>query len=107
MNAEFSNIKHERNILAHNRVHCVKTMKSKFYYNILVKAKFVKNYMQSRWEREFDIQVNQWEGIYLQNVWETKDRKLGEFRYKLLANIICTCSIIQKWNPSISKHCEV
>ena len=44
-------------------------------------------------------------------VWKIEDKKLAEFNYKLISNIICTRSLIAKWNPNINtlsclcRHC--
>ena len=36
----------------------------------------------------FNIQEINWENVYKYQVWDIKDKKLGEFNYKLICNII-------------------
>ncbi len=56
-------------------------------------------------ERIFELDNIKWEGIYINQVWEITDKKLGEFNYKLLCNIVCTRSLISKWNKNINDKC--
>ncbi len=45
--------------------------------------------MESEWEKTFEHKIN-WVSIYQNQVWLIKERKLGEFNYKLLCNILYT-----------------
>ncbi len=103
--AKFINIKSNWNILHNKAFHNVKDKKSKFYYDILVGKKVVRNYMEDKWENEFHIEKSQWSQIYTENIWKIKERKIAEFRYKLITNILCTRSIISKWNNNVTKYC--
>ncbi len=104
-NATFINIKNKWDILVGNNIFSVKLQKSTFYYNILIEKKFQKNYMEHAWQRDFEIPEINWENVYYNQVWDIKDRKLGEFNYKLLCNVICTKSNISKWNRNINDKC--
>ena len=39
--------------------------------------------MESAWERIFELDNINWEGICRDQVWEIVDKKLGEFNYRL------------------------
>ncbi len=104
-NATFVNIKSNWTILVGNTLSSIKIQKSTFYYNILVQRKFEKNYMEKIWMGKFDIQELNWGNIYYNQVWNIKDKKLGEFNYKLLCNIVCTRSKISRWNRNINENC--
>ena len=105
--ANYVQIKNKWTILSNNNIYCVKTQKSKFYYNILSDKKSEESYMHKKWEREFNIEHSMWPKIYEENIWNIKERKIAEFRYKLLNNILCTRSIISKWNPNITSLCPI
>ncbi len=104
-NAQFINIKNRWNILVNNKIYNTKVQKSTFYYDILIKKKFQKNYMENTWMELFNIQEINWENVYKYQVWELTDKKLGEFNYKLLCNIVATRSKIVKWNRNINENC--
>ena len=104
------NIKKNWTITWKNTKYCLKTQKSKFYYQILIDHKYESNYMHKKWENEFTLENTDWKNIYKGRVWDLKDRKLAEFNYKLLNNInniICTKSIISKWNSSVNSLCPL
>ncbi len=103
-NAEYINIKNTWNILSNNKIHCMKNMKSKLYYQILIDKKFTSNYMQNVWEREFNIENIRWDTVY-KNLWEINDRKLCEFKYKILTNILSNRSLVSRWNKNITNKC--
>ncbi len=63
--------------------------------------------MHKKLEREFNIDHSMWAQIYKDNIWNIKERKIAEFKYKLLNNILCTRSVISKWNPNINNLCPI
>ncbi len=105
--AHYVKIKNTWTLLHKNNIYCIKTQKSKFYYNILVKKKAEPNYMHAKWEREFMIDPSSWTKIYEDRIWNIQDKKLAEFNYKLLNNIICTRNLISKWNPRMTSLCPL
>ncbi len=62
--------------------------------------------MEGVWEKEFSNNNINWKTIYTNQVWKITERKIGEFNYKLLCNILCTRDKISKWNNNISKNCQ-
>ncbi len=104
-NAHFINIRNTWSLLVNNKIHCLIQKKSKFYYDILISKKATKSHMENKWEHEFDASLK-WNEIYINQVWKIVDKKLAEFIYKLISNIICTRSLIAKWNPNINTQCR-
>ncbi len=98
-------IKNNWTFLHYKKLLEIKNINSKIIYNILVDRKSERNYMEHAWERIFNLDNIKWDGIYNNQVWEIKDKKLGEFKYKLLCYIVCTRSVISKWNKNISDKC--
>ncbi len=103
--AKFINIKDNWDILVNNSKYSMKEQKSRFYYRILVDKKFDKNYMEKSWENSFYPNIN-WKSVYRNQVWGIQEKKIGEFNYKLLCNILCTRSVISKWNKNINSKCQ-
>ncbi len=98
-------IRNRWTILVNNNIHSLKTQKSKFFYEILVKQKFIPNYMEEVWHTDFDLIEPQWSTIYKSKIWDINDRKLAEFNYKVICNIIYTRSKLSKWNKQLSDKC--
>ncbi len=63
--------------------------------------------MEHVWEREFNLENYNWEEIYKRNVWNLSDKKLSEFKYKILNNILSNRSMISKWNKNINNKCPI
>ncbi len=104
-NARFINVKNPWTILVNNSLHSLRTQKSSFYYNILIRKKFIPNYMEGVWEREFQIEKTSWKKVYMSKIWKVVDRKLAEFNYKIICNILPNRSLISKWNKNITSRC--
>ncbi len=99
------NIKDTWTILVNNKIFNTEEQKSNFYYKILINKKFEINYMEKVWEKAFDIDIP-WNLTYQTQVWDVKERKLGEFNYKLICNIINTRNKIAKWNNDVTPECQ-
>ncbi len=104
-NAKFINIKINWTFTYNNRIHNVIGEKSNLFYKILIDRKFERNYMESVWEREFNLEKHMWKFIYKNQIWIT-DRKVGEFKYKVLCNILSNKALISKWNKEITEDCD-
>ncbi len=105
--ASFVNIKNTWTLLNKNKIYNMKLQKSKFYYEILIEQKFERNYMEAKWEEFFGFESHNWKHISLRNIWKIKDRKLAEFRYKILCNILSNRNLVSKWNRNMSNRCPV
>ena len=104
LNAPYVNIRNTWTLLYNNSLYCMKTQKSTFYYKILVDKKYTKNYMEDVWEREFNIEIN-WQNMYMTRIWKLNDKKLAEFNYKIICNILSNRALISKWNRNINENC--
>ena len=62
--------------------------------------------MHKVWEREFNNNEIDWVKVYKNNTWGLTDRKLGEFKYKIICNILSNRSIVSKWNKDITDKCK-
>ena len=64
--------------------------------------------MEMKWCQmfNFDNLMDNWQGIYLQKVKFVPVKKLAEFNFKLLHNIV-PCGIkIAKWDKTVSALCD-
>ncbi len=60
--------------------------------------------MEHSCETKYDVNFD-WSNIYIHQICKKTDKKLAEFNYKLICNILCTRSHISKWNPNINSNC--
>jgi len=106
--AEYTNITTFKYLVHNNKCYDVMNMKSKQFYDILINKKIIRSHMESVWSREFDIvnHVEVWSKIYIRNVMTFPIRKVAEFNYKILQNILCTGYILNKWNKACSANCS-
>ncbi len=104
-NAPFVNIKNAWTLTHKNSIYNLRNQKSNFYYPLLIDKKFIRNYMEHAWERDFNIPPNAWPSIYTHKVWKLVDRKLAEFNYKILCNILSNRALVSKWNNNIDNKC--
>jgi len=82
--------------------------KTKFFYEILVRNKFKRTYMEHVWKKELDtyIDCSYWEKIYKRVCCNIFDKKLCEFRYKLLHNLLCCNAKLHLWRIRSSDKCN-
>ena len=104
-NASFINIKNTWTITNGNAIFNLRNQKSNFYYPLLIDKKFIRNYMEHAWERDFGIPQSAWPSIYMHRVWKLVDRKLSEFNYKILCNILSNRALVSKWNKDMDNKC--
>lgn len=87
----------------------VETTTRKMLYTILVGKKFERNYMERFWSRtlyENDVSIN-WKYVYLNKVHSITNRKLAEFQYKILCNLLPCRKQLYQWKLSPTSLCEV
>lgn len=78
---------------------------SKLFYEIFVQKKFQPPIYQSFLSRTFDIEKMSWRHIYENKVKKMYEKKIAEFNYKLLNNLLCNRAYLQKINRSVSDLC--
>ena len=87
-------------------VYNVIQMKTKIYYNIMVLSKFEKPISQIRWQHVDNMRLeSDWQNIYITKIRNIPDRKLSQFNFKLLHNIIPCRRDLYKWNKINSQLC--
>ena len=64
--------------------------------------------MEKVWSRKFktNITTQEWSQIYSRKVISIPCRKLAEFNYKLIHNLVFSGYIINKWNSSVPSSCH-
>ncbi len=100
----YINIKDNWTLLNKNNLISLKTQKSSTYYSILVDQKFTRNYMENTWERIFEIEI-EWHTVYKTKIWDLTDKKLAEFNYKVISNILYTRAKLSKFKNNITEEC--
>ncbi len=61
--------------------------------------------MEDTWQEQFGIQQTCWPQIYKQKIWKINDKKLAEFNYKILCNILSNRALVSHWNKDIDENC--
>jgi hypothetical protein len=107
--APYVKIKDTVRITHHNQIHVIDTQKSKFFYSILASKCMSKGNMETLYSREFKFENNHknWRTIYQQKLKDIKVRKLSEFNFKILHNIVPCGYVVSKWQRSVKIECEV
>ena len=105
--APYVKIRNLTYIVVDNKYVDIKNMKSKMYYNILLKHITSRGNMESIFAREFNFEntVNNWKKVYYQKMY-LRIPKLNEFNYKILHNILPCGKILCKFKDNISNLCE-
>ena len=85
----------------------IKHVKSTVFYNILVQNIGTRHYMEKQWNLKFknNYQKSDWQNVYLRKIKSIPCKKIAEFNYKLLQNLLITGYILGKWNKNISSTC--
>ena len=65
--------------------------------------------MEVKWSKEFGFENEKclWTKIYSQKVILLFDKKLSEFNFKLLHNIVPCGYVLAKWEPQIVADCDI
>ena len=64
--------------------------------------------MEKQWQAEFGFSIERewWENIYRRNCLQLFDRKLSEFKFKLLHNLLACKEKLYKWKIDMSEKCR-
>lgn len=63
--------------------------------------------MQSKYNKEFDILKSDWENIYMNKIVLLHDKKISEFNYKLLNNLLSNNYFVSKIDKSCDCMCKI
>ena len=103
------NIKESYVILSGNTLFDLRDKKSKFFYKMLVKKNTVRANMESIYAREFHFQnsMQNWQSIYQQKLCFKGFNEVKYFNFKLIHNFLPCGNVLNKWQKSISKYCDL
>ena len=105
--ANFVNIK-DICILYHgNCISILQHQRAKFFYEILRDKLYVKPFIEHYWEKKFGCESGQlvWKNIYTRNVLNIEHKKIAEFNFKILHNILPCGKLVSKWDSTTPMHC--
>ena len=69
---------------------------TKYFYDIFLKKKFTTPAIQIKYTKEFNLTKQDWENIYMNKIYRIKDKKIAEFNYKLINNILSNNYFVSK-----------
>ena len=79
--------------------------KSKYFYEKLCSQKFEPPYQEQKWKKTFPVQTINWKKVYILNFKSLTDKKLSEFSYKIIMNLLVCESNLLLWKKSDSNEC--
>ena len=91
--------------VTYSKIYNITYYNASTFYAILRDKKYEKPYTEKMWERILNLQFNRsdWSKIYL----SVKYKKLSEFRFKIIHNILPCGKYVSTWNKNISPNCIV
>lgn len=63
--------------------------------------------MQSKYNKEFDILKSDWENIHMNKIVLLQDKKISEFNYELLNNLLSNNYFVSKINKNCDYMCKI
>ena len=105
---KYTNIKYDTTFNLKSGVYTFKTVTSKTFYEILVGEKFERNKMEKKWIELYNVPNSKkyFSSVYESSVKNMSCKRLAEFNYKLLHNILSCGYVVNKWNMNVNKYCE-
>ena len=85
----------------------VSDISSKMMYTIFVKRKFHKPLYQSFYSRNLNIEKSSWTNVYKNKIEDMYERKVAEFNFQLLNNILCNKLFLKKIKKTESEMCDL
>ena len=82
------------------------TFTTKYFYDILLKKKFTTPAIQIKYTKEFNLSKQDWENIYMNKIYRIKDKKIAEFNYKLINNILSNNYFVSKIEKNSAFLCK-
>ncbi len=79
--------------------------KSKYFYEKLCSKKFETPFQENKWNKLFSDLEMKWDQIYILHFKEIKDKKIAEFSYKIIMNILICESQLYLWKKSTISTC--
>lgn len=107
-NAKYINIQQNASFIFKDGLSRItECLKSNFYYSIFVNMKFKRSVYENRWNKLCGVSAGIiWKNIYHQKIKCMYDKKVAEFKFKLLNSVLNNNLSVSKWNKDISCDCE-
>ena len=102
----YTRISSRRSFLFHSGFKSIIEKRCKFFYDNLLHKKFEKPCYQSMLNREFCLEREHWKIIYINKIQNIYDKRVCEFNYKLLNNLLCCNLSLFRCKIRVTKHCE-
>ena len=104
--SKITNPIHSIYLYANKKCHKIENQKSGFFYDILSSKKAETPPSERYWSRRLNIMTINWQAIYTSKIKNFPERKISEFNYKLIHNLVASGYILSKWNPNFSGVCQ-
>ena len=82
------------------------TFTTKYFYDILLKKKFTTPAIQIKYTKEFNLSKQDCENIYMNKIYRIQDKKIAEFNYKLINNILSNNYFVSKIEKNSAFLCK-
>ena len=84
-------------------------MQSQGIYEVLIAKHYQRPYTEKLWEKILNVKIfdSEWSKIYKWNLEFQKLKKIAEFKYKILMDILPCGEKLKKWNKSDQDTCSV
>lgn len=96
-NCKFINMQNNNHFNFYSGYENVLGQRCSFFYENLINKKFIKPCYQTVLQKEYNIDSIDWKYIYKCKLLDISDKRLAEFNYKLLNNILCNNVYLSKW----------
>ena len=96
-----------KNFYIQNKLINITSITTRDMYNALIDKKFERSYAEKMWERKLNLIMTKedWERVYTMNTKKIQSKKIAEFKYKILLDILPCGQKVNRWNKSVSVLC--
>ncbi len=101
-------LRNEQHFEFNHEQYIITDQKCKFFYNYLVLQKEQSSYMQNVWEKIFidnNMYEIDWSSTYNKKIKNIPDKKISEFNYKILNNLLPCQKHLFQWKLSKDPFC--
>jgi hypothetical protein len=89
-------------------IYCIKDKKCRFYYKFFKNKNFLKPCYTHKLRQEFNIEDSYFSKMYFSKIIKTFDKKISDFNYRLLNNLLNNRNHLSKWKniSNLCPHCK-
>ena len=92
-----------RDVTLYEFINC----KSKYFYKYIVADKLQRPMSEVYWQSIFELEDDDFRRVYVQKIANVKDKKVAEFNFKMLHNILpCNVNLV-RWKKKENKSCNL